>query len=536
MPRVPFDPKSQNPASSRRTDLDALRGFAMALGIVLHACLSFCPTVWPVQDTRQSGYFFLIYAVIHSFRMPLFFVLSGFFTAFLIRRNGIGGTVHQRALRILLPMLLAIATIVPISNFLSEKGIEWTWVPRGETDALASAIVRNDGETVRREFASAGADWTDGTLGFNALYWAALSGHPEMVEFFLQEGLDPGWQSPWGDTALHAAALFGNDRAVALLLESGADASLRDSRGQTPLQRSISMARSVKNTARSLGLPEVRGFELADGRARCTELLLAAAPGPPDEWPLRFTQFLLSNTFRFAVGGTEFQIFETKILDHLWFLWVLWWIFLIFAVAWKLGLAPSGRRLWIFPALSLIPQWFMTGLGADLWMGLVPPPHLLLFYGCFFWFGAAVFMREGMQTKIGAHWKILIPLGLLVLLPACFVLLGNRILATLVQAATAWVLLLGVIGIFQRYGSSLGPRARWISDASYWMYLAHLPLVLAVQLAVAFLPWPVFLKFLLVNGVVIAALLASYRWFVRYTWIGTLLNGPRKREDPGHAS
>jgi hypothetical protein len=61
------------------------------------------------------------------------------------------------------------------------------------------------------------------------------------------------------------------------------------------------------------------------------------------------------------------------------------------------------------------------------------------------------------------------------------------------------------------------------------MYLAHLPLVLLAQLAAAFLPGPAAVKFLLINGVVLAVLLASYEGFVRYTWLGTLLNGPRAR-------
>ena len=69
-------PTHSKPATNRRTDLDALRGFAMALGIVLHASLSFFPSAWAVRDSQQSGYFYLSYAVIHSFRMPLFFILS----------------------------------------------------------------------------------------------------------------------------------------------------------------------------------------------------------------------------------------------------------------------------------------------------------------------------------------------------------------------------------------------------------------------------------------------------------------------------
>ena len=39
----------------RRHDLDALRAFAMFLGIVLHAGLSFAPGIWMVQDSQQNG-------------------------------------------------------------------------------------------------------------------------------------------------------------------------------------------------------------------------------------------------------------------------------------------------------------------------------------------------------------------------------------------------------------------------------------------------------------------------------------------------
>lgn len=519
-----------NVSAPRRTDLDSLRGFAMGLGIVLHATMSFFPSPWPVQDTQQSGYFYLLFAAIHSFRMPLFFVLSGFFTAFLLQRNGVGETVRQRALRLLLPLLLALATIAPLSRMLYDIGAELTWTPRGEAEPMVSAIIHNDDETVRREFDRLEPDWRDGTLKLSAVYWAALAGHPEIVEWLLSQGGQLDWRSPEGLTPLHVAALFGNDRAVAVLLDHGADPAALDSHGQTPFQTSIAWAVSIPRWPLSLGLPSVPPAELAERRARISELLLSKGPRPLDAISHLYNQALRSNTFRFAVGGTEFQIFDSDFFYHLWFLWVLWWIFVVYAAACKFGLAPSGRHLWVFPLMSLAPQWFMLGgIGADVWTGPVPPPHILVFYGCFFWFGAAVFRRDGMQARMGAHWKILLPLGLLILLPACFMLLGNRLAATLVQAATAWVLLLGVIGIFHRYGSNLGPKARWISDSAYWMYLAHLPLVMMAQLAVAFLPWPPVVKFLLVNAAVIAVLLASYQWFVRYTWVGALLNGPKKK-------
>ena len=89
----------------RRYDLDALRTMAMLLGIVLHAGLSFTPFPWPVQDERQSGFFWLLFAAIHGFRMPVFFVLSGFFTAMLWRGRGLKSLLSHRFRRVLLPLL-----------------------------------------------------------------------------------------------------------------------------------------------------------------------------------------------------------------------------------------------------------------------------------------------------------------------------------------------------------------------------------------------------------------------------------------------
>jgi fucose 4-O-acetylase-like acetyltransferase len=75
--------------SQRRTDLDALRGFAMLLGIALHASLSFFAVPWPVYDTLRSNLLPLFASVVHGFRMPLFFLLSGYFTMLVYRRRGL---------------------------------------------------------------------------------------------------------------------------------------------------------------------------------------------------------------------------------------------------------------------------------------------------------------------------------------------------------------------------------------------------------------------------------------------------------------
>ena len=114
---------TENPTFSRRADLDALRAVAMLLGIVLHAALSFFPSFWVVSDIRQASAFGIVVSAIHGFRMPLFFVMSGFFSAMLLHRRGRGALVRHRFFRVFLPLLLGMVTIVPATNWISGVAI-----------------------------------------------------------------------------------------------------------------------------------------------------------------------------------------------------------------------------------------------------------------------------------------------------------------------------------------------------------------------------------------------------------------------------
>ena len=85
------------------------------------------------------------------------------------------------------------------------------------------------------------------------------------------------------------------------------------------------------------------------------------------------------------------------------------------------------------------------------------------------------------------------------------------------------------MGLFRWIASRESFAIRYISDASYWIYLVHLPLVIAGQMLVV--EWLIHyhLKFLLVVGGVTLVLLVTYQFGVRYTVIGRMLNGPRTR-------
>ena len=88
---------------------------------------------------------------------------------------------------------------------------------------------------------------------------------------------------------------------------------------------------------------------------------------------------------------------------------------------------------------------------------------------------------------------------------------------------------IGLIGLFRSVFWRERRGVRYLSDASYWMYLAHIPLVIAAQMLVRDWNTAAVFKFGLICVTVSALLLITYQRFVRYTPIGTLLNGKRTR-------
>lgn len=72
--------------------------------------------------------------------------------------------------------------------------------------------------------------------GYTGLHWAAHEGHDSMVEFLLQNGVDPKLQDRDGYTALHTAAFSGQESIVNLmLLAKGPEIEMQSNTGWTPL-------------------------------------------------------------------------------------------------------------------------------------------------------------------------------------------------------------------------------------------------------------------------------------------------------------
>ena len=101
-------------AGDRLYYLDNLRALAMLAGVLFHAALAYSPLLhplFPTADRSNSGVVDLFAWFLHLFRMPVFFVVAGFFTAMQVRRRGLGGMFRSRLLRIGLPLVLFVPLV-----------------------------------------------------------------------------------------------------------------------------------------------------------------------------------------------------------------------------------------------------------------------------------------------------------------------------------------------------------------------------------------------------------------------------------------
>lgn len=101
--------------TSRIHYMDNLRALAMLAGVVFHAALAYSPLIrpyWPPADAAGSAAVDMAAWWLHAFRMPLFFVVAGFFSALLVQRRGLAGLFRTRLVRVLLPLLAGVPLVV----------------------------------------------------------------------------------------------------------------------------------------------------------------------------------------------------------------------------------------------------------------------------------------------------------------------------------------------------------------------------------------------------------------------------------------
>lgn len=387
--------------SNRLDYLDAARAFALILGIVFHASLSFMPVFvgWAVMDVSTGAVVPSFVLVSHSFRMELFFLIAGFFSHMTFHRQGAHYFIRSRLTRIALPFVVGWFILYPL--------VMASWVMggtsmRGEVDILEGLLIG---------FQSLGAP-ANGPLAGTHLWFLYY-----------------------------------------LILITGLTLVLR--------------------------------------------FLLALLPGVHRELTRR-ADFLIAWLARSQIGMVAIAIPTAA--------------FLLLMNSWTVDT----------PDRSIVPH--------------IP---VLVIYGSFFLVGWMFHRQKGLIDSFSALTQNRVILAALAIGATLYLSrfqgdIGHpnrtlfRIGFSFSYALMMWSLVTIAIGLFQRFFNKPSTVIRYVADASYWLYLVHLPIVVFLQIAFAELNLHWSIKLFAISGITIGLSLLLYDLFVRSTLIGIVLNGRMK--------
>ncbi len=313
----------------------------------------------------------------------------------------------------------------------------------------------------------------------------------------------------------------------------------------------------------------VRGF-VAD---RLKRIALPLVVG----WPILFAAIIAVSIWASVSGNggvaantptPPWPTFPNFPLTHLWFLYVLLEFYAAMLIARAVTGALDRQGRWAarvdaatrtvmrgpFAPMILALPLALAFAADEKWLIIfgIPTPdssfvtnlQALIGFGGAFAFGWLLHRQIDLMGEMERRWRVNLSLAI-GLIVACLAIGA----ATHFQAATGWLRFVGavayamaswtstfaVIGVAQRFLSGFSPVRRYIADSSYWLYLIHLPIVLALQAVVSRwdLPWPV--KFAAILIVAFGSMFASYQLLVRHSFIGAVLNGRRqpRRATPG---
>jgi glucan biosynthesis protein C len=237
---------------------------------------------------------------------------------------------------------------------------------------------------------------------------------------------------------------------------------------------------------------------------------------------------------------------------HMWFLWMLLWFSLATALlarvvptrVWQQPAAVLRRiaAAWWAPlvfALPLIatdasyPKGFMFPSGS-----FVPPLAEWAHHALFFVVGLAMHgARDELFAIYQRRWA-----GFAIAGFVTFMLAGgaydrqNAIMFTTCYSITTWLWSFACLGLALKFMASRSAGLAYLSESSYWVYLVHFPLTIAFGVVLYGLDLPGLVKMILNIAGTTVVCLATYHWFVRFTWVSVLLNGKRHERRPSPAA
>jgi glucan biosynthesis protein C len=218
---------------------------------------------------------------------------------------------------------------------------------------------------------------------------------------------------------------------------------------------------------------------------------------------------------------------------------VLYWLFhkTVFGQRNHELLKSFARRWFANPIILLLaaaltywlPEYFSNESAAlENSSSLVPNIYLLVFYGIFFALGLFGYsIWQTIENKLRRLWWIYLTLGLLVFSTYLSLLFSNagQEWWKLLYTISTWMLAAAFIAFFSRFANKPNRFFAYFSEASYWIYIVHLPIVLAALYWLAEWQVPFFLSFVISTVFTFGISTLSYHWLVKDTIIGKFLAG-----------
>lgn len=248
-------------------------------------------------------------------------------------------------------------------------------------------------------------------------------------------------------------------------------------------------------------------------------------------------------------------------LGHLWFLYVLILLYAATLLAralvgfldrdgrWRAGTVDRAMHLlttgpwtpWVLAAP--LAAAFLLSENWRGWLGIEPPAFgfvpnnaAIVGFGAAFAFGWLLHRQHRLFAALQRWWLVQI-MTAVPLTAFCAWQVGvmpsldftPRNTAGTVYAVcyalAVWTWTLGLTGAALRYLNAERPAVRYLADASYWIYIIHLPVLAIFQVALYRLPLPPLIKFPVILAAALVLLLLSYELLVRHSFLGRWLNG-----------
>ncbi|MDF5759055.1 acyltransferase family protein [Spongiactinospora sp. TRM90649] len=131
--------------------------------------------------------------------------------------------------------------------------------------------------------------------------------------------------------------------------------------------------------------------------------------------------------------------------------------------------------------------------------------------------GWALRRRSDALARISKDWGAYLIVGVISL--SITLITQGRVplpIGAALVALGGWCVTYGLVGVCMRFLTRPRPAIRYLADASYWMYLMHLPIVVAIGISLADLSLPVMVKLLITLIASSAILLFTYQLVVHH--------------------